>query len=125
MKTLALSFSVVSDLYVAGRREDGTDFIAEQYYVVAEDARGNRWSHNAVFNGCRVECDDEDYYQQYFIDIREEAHARADKLLARIRIAPSIDMECWEAIRPAYGSLAYQEYGQFDDWMEEQMEQYA
>lgn len=118
---MTLTFGIVSDLYEAGIQEDGVPFIAETYYILAEDEYGNRWSHNTRFNGCGVSTDLEGL--PHFTDIRTNAKARAQMLLDRINAAGGqIDLEHWSEARPAYGSKAYQEYGAYDDWMEEQME---
>ena len=42
---------VATDLYNAGYSCDGHPFIAEQYYVVIENAAGRRFRHTATFNG--------------------------------------------------------------------------
>ncbi len=118
---MTLTFSIVSDLYEAGIQEDGVPYIAETYYILAEDERGNRWSHNTRFNGCTVSTDYEGFTR--FTDTRTNATARAQMLLNRITAAGGqINFDCWSETRPAYGSEAYQEYGAHDDWMEEQME---
>jgi hypothetical protein len=121
-----LDFAVCSDLYVAGRTEDGEDYTAEVYFVVAEDARGNRWRHHASFPGAGTPEYDEEGFGPYFADVRESAKAEADKLLARIVAAGGrIDLAHWSEDRPAYGSAAYQAYGAFNDWYEEQVERHA
>lgn len=121
---MELTFDVNSDLYVAGRTEDGFDFTAEVYFVTATDARGNRWRHGTVFPGCRVARDDEGY--DHFADIREGAMAEAKRLVSRIEAAGGkINPQHWREDCPVYGSAAYIEYGAQDDWMEEQRERMA
>jgi hypothetical protein len=116
---MKLFFSVAADLYLAGRTEDGEDFTAELYYIVAEDERGNRWRHAVNFPGADAQRDDDGCW--HFGDVREAAQARAERLLARIeRSGCQADNANWREMRPAYGSPAYVEYGQFDDWCEEQ-----
>ena len=115
-----LTFAVGSDLYNAGYTEDGTSFIAERYFISATDDNGNRWVHRAQFNGCNVEVDDEGMNR--FFDIRTEAGARCERLLARIEAAGgAVNLDHWEEARPEYGSVAYQQYGQYNDWMDEQI----
>ena len=110
-----LTFGIGSDLYCAGRRDDGSEFHAERFYVFAEDARGNRWTHGSQFAGCAVHWSSE-VGCNFFEDIREEARARAERLLARILAAGGrIDLQHWGESRPVYGSPAYEEYGQWDD----------
>jgi len=117
---MGLQFEIVSDVYVAGRTEDGERYTAEVYYVQAEDERGNRWAHYAHFKGCETGYDEE-YGIPTFKDVRPEAMAQAQHLLDRIVEAGGIlDLNHWTETRPCYGSAAYQEYGQFNDWMEDE-----
>jgi hypothetical protein len=116
-----LIFGVESDLYVAGRTEDGCDYTAELYFVVAEDDNGNRWRHRDTFAGCRVMDDEEG--ERHFVDVRASAEASAQRLaLASERAASTIDLAEWVELRPVYGSAAYVAYGQFNDWAEEHIE---
>ena len=62
---MTYSFEIVSDLYQAGRTEDGDAYTAEVYYVMAEDEDGNRWQHFAAFPGCEVSVDPEDGFQVF------------------------------------------------------------
>jgi hypothetical protein len=118
---MKLSFDVGSDLYLAGRTEDGQDFTAELYYVMAEDASGNRWRHETNFPGADAQRDEDGYW--HFGDVREAAQRAAEQLLARIeRAGGQLDLTHWREARPAYGSAAYVQYGQFDDWCDEQRE---
>jgi hypothetical protein len=104
---MMLEFGIASDLYEAGRQEDGVPFIAEQYYILATDETGRRWRHDAVFNGCSVSRDDEGF--ERFTDIRTGAVARATMLLNRILASNgAINFECWSETYPVYGSDAYQ-----------------
>ena len=105
---------IASDLYYAGRTEDGREYHAEVFYVLAEDKAGNRWSHNARFAGCKVEFDYEDGINRFF-DVRPEATAAAERLLARMKAAGRINLAHWTEARPCYGSSAYEAYGQHDD----------
>jgi hypothetical protein len=100
-----LEFGIVSDLYTAGMCDDGTPFIAEQFYILATDETGRRWRHNAIFNGCRVMSGEDGCM---FIDIRTNAVVRATQLLMRIEAAGGvIDMQYWDETYPEYGSDAY------------------
>jgi hypothetical protein len=117
-------FEICSDLYLAGRTEDGQDYTAEVYFIAATDARGNRWRHAVVFPGCETSVDDYEGYT-HFRDVREQAQADAAKLLALIEARGTINLEYWRSDRPVYGSRAYVEYGQYDDWEEEQRERLA
>lgn len=117
---MKMTFGVASDLYLAGRTEDGHDFTAELYYVVAEDARGNRWRHETNFPGADAQRDEDGFW--HFGDVRETAQKRAERLLARVERVGQINPAHWRDMRPAYGSAAYVQYGQFDDWCDEQQE---
>lgn len=86
---------VRSDLAVVGYNPENADLdypngeiVREVFYLVAEDARGNRWQWGS-FSSERV--------------------AEA----AYLTLAPPVFL--WEATRPAYGSEAYVEHGQADD----------
>lgn len=121
MKVSDLTFGVTSDVYEAGRTEDGQSYTAELYYVMAEDGSGNRWGHIAHFRGCIVICDSEGIAR--FEDIRANARSRATTLLNKIVAGGGkLDMMRWNIIRPVYGSSAYQQYGSYDDWIAEQRE---
>lgn len=101
---------VASDLYQAGVTEDGRPFIAENYYVMIENAAGRRFAHNVVFNGAVVHFDDEEMCH-YFEDVREESKAKAEALCARIAAAldagRALNMDLWNEMDPAYGSDEY------------------
>lgn len=102
--------TVISDLFDAGRTEDGTPFIAEIFYVVMENAAGRRFRHDATFSGVEVLVDE---YEggTYFADRREEATAKAERLAARVNAAiktgRGVDLALWEEVDPAYGSDEY------------------
>ena len=101
---------VASDMYNAGYKCDGHPFIAEQYYVIIENAAGRRFRHTTTFNGTQeVVCPESG--ESYFSDLRQEASAKAERLVARVNaalqagqfLAPTF----WEEIDPAYGSDEY------------------
>lgn len=96
---------VTSDLYVAGKTEEGEDFIAERFYVAAEFDNGMRFAHNHNFDGCKVEAHDEG---MAFIDVRNEAEAAANALRDRVNAAGKIHGEYWHDMEPGYGSPAYE-----------------
>ena len=107
-------FYVTSELYQAGRRDDGTPFIAEVYFVQAEYPNGERLDHHARFRGCDVTVDDEDGYS-HFADIRPQAEARAGRLLNRIlEGGGAINRAHWSEGRPVYGSEAYDPRAEID-----------
>jgi hypothetical protein len=97
----------VSDLFNAGYSCDGHPFIADQYYVLIENAAGRRFRHVATFNGTeQVIC--EETGDACFPDLREEASAKAERLAARVNAAfaagKDVDWTYWGEIDPAYGS---------------------
>jgi hypothetical protein len=104
-----LNFTVESKLYKAGVTEDGEEYIAETYFVQAEDVAGNRWAYPAFFPGCKVVEYDEG---PGFEDVREAAKATASELVAAILQDDGVvDLAAWVDMPAAYGSRAYQEYG--------------
>jgi hypothetical protein len=116
-------FNVASDIYLAGRTEDGENFTAEVYYVVAEDERGNRWSHFSRFAGAEASRDEDGFW--HFADVREAARAEAERLLARVEAAGSpLNFDHWFGMAPAYGSFAYAAYGAADDLAAERAERF-
>lgn len=118
-----LTFEIGSDLYVAGRTEDGFDYTAEVYFITATNARGDRWRHGSCFPGCAPEQDEEGY--THFGDIREIARKEAETLLARMVSRGTINLAHWREDSPVYGSSAYVAYGQYDDWEAEQRERHG
>jgi hypothetical protein len=99
-----------SDMYNAGYSCNGRPFIAEQYYVIIENAAGRRFRHTAIFNGTQeVVCPESG--DSYFPDLRQEASAKAERLVARVNAALQsgqfLSPTFWEEIDPAYGSEEY------------------
>jgi hypothetical protein len=99
-----------SDMYNAGYSCDGHPFIAEQYYVIIENAAGRRFRHTAIFNGTQeVVCPESG--DSYFPDLRQEASAKAERLVTRVNAALQsgqfLSPTFWEEIDPAYGSDEY------------------
>jgi hypothetical protein len=104
----------VSDLYNAGHSCDGHPYIAECFYVIVENARGTRFRHVSTFRGAeRLIC--EETGEPSFVDLREEASAKADRLAARVNAAlasgKGIDPAYWVETDPAYASDEYQAQG--------------
>lgn len=107
MTNTVYSAYAASDLFNAGYGCDGHPFIADQYYVVIENAAGRRFRHVATFNGTeRLVC--EDTGDSCFPDLREEASAKAERLAARVNAAfaagKNVDWTYWGEVDPAYGS---------------------
>lgn len=111
---MEITFAIVSDLYSAGRTEDGSDYHAELYYIQAESETGLRWDHPAAFHGAKRHTDDEGW--PHFEDIREMARRQAERLLAQIQVYHAkhgISLDKWHPAPTAYGSAAY---GPQDEW---------
>ena len=100
----------VSDLYQAGITCDGQPFIAETFYVVIENADGNRFRHECNFNGTNPVFSEEDD-NVYFPDLRKEASAKAERLANKVNGAfasgKGIDWLHWFEVEPVFGSNAY------------------
>jgi len=111
--TKTLDLGIASDIYSAGFTTDGDEFIAERYFICAEDKDGNRYEIGG-FNGAKKVFDDEEG-EVHFQDTREEGKAAANRLLVRIQEAGVINTDFWREGRPVYGSKAYCQYGQDDD----------
>lgn len=100
----------VSDLYQAGITCDGQPFIAETFYVIIENANGDRFRHAVNFNGTNPEVCEENN-DIYFPDLRKEASAKADRLANKVNAAiasgKDVDWSNWFEVAPVYGSNAY------------------
>lgn len=92
------------DLYHAGVTEDGSDFIAECYYVRANREDGKRTRHNVTFLGAEKETSEDGF--DFFLDIRDAARRKAEIML-RILQESSQDFGQWTEIPPCYGSDYY------------------
>lgn len=123
MKKL-IGAAVATELYAAGKTEDGVDFIAERYLVRAEYDNGERIEHSTFFDGCNPQQDPDDGFW-YFEDIRPQALEQATKLARRvdqaIKDGLALNMDYWSRARPVYGSAAYSESEQVE-WEREQRE---
>jgi len=100
---------ICSDLYRAGRTEDGEEYTAEVYRVTVGFANGEVYAHRISFPGCEVEADEEGI--SHFADVRVSAMAKAERLKSRIEAAVAagraLDMANWAFYRTIYGSSAY------------------
>lgn len=99
-----------SDLYQAGITCDGQPFIAETFYVVIENANGDRYRHEQNFNGTEPKFSEDDD-GVYFPDLRKEASAKAEKLANKVNAAlasgKGVDFTYWLEVEPIYGSKAW------------------
>ena len=115
---------MVSDLYEAGRKDDGHPFIAERYFAQLEDANGRRWRHNAAANSAINLGYDENGEGPYYADNRQEAQNKIGKLVARVNAhlaaGGSINFDHWYEVDPAFGSDEYIGQGiDYRDWVAE------
>jgi len=103
---------VASEQYVAGRDEEGRDYVAEGYYVVAELEGGTRY-RQGWFPGCEmVKLEDECGCWVDFRDVRKEALAQAEALAAS---SQESDVSDWASAVARYGSPAFEESSLYDD----------
>jgi hypothetical protein len=94
---------VISEYYRAGRDEDGEDYIAEVYLVVAEFVDGSRFTHPSTFKGAKYYSNEDTFGYE---DIRDEARSEACKVLHSL--PNDIDFSTWFESAPRYGSESYQ-----------------
>ena len=113
MKVSFHEVTIVSNLYEAGRQDDGVPFVAESYFLQVTKPNGDRLDHHVSFPGCKVGFDEDGW--PFFEDIRAKQLRRALRLRRAIRRAGRIDLRLWSAGRPVYGSAAYVQYGSADD----------
>lgn len=102
---------VVSDLFDAGRDNEGRSFIAERFFVELVNIKtGRRWRHHLAINGAKREICDETF-EPYFVDLSEGAVARLQRLVGRVqdRLAAGgcLDATQWDEVDPVYGSDEY------------------
>lgn len=106
MKEGKYEFGVVTEVYRVGEDEYGVDYVADCFYVGAQDEFGNRLMHNRTFLGCEVHHDEEGGGNLY-VDVRDAAFKRAEAFLTTIQAKGVIDRHYWVVGAPVYGSLAY------------------
>jgi hypothetical protein len=119
---------IASDLYEAGKTEDGRPYIAEIYYAAVTSPNGRRWVSAEQFPGALPYFDEEDGIYRYE-DTREEAQAAAQKIVtatnAILEAGGKLNELDWTEIDPVYGSKAYIEQDtELNRWMEERQDQY-
>jgi hypothetical protein len=118
------TITVASELYDAGRTEDGRPFHAERFYLVAEDTKGYRLRHFLTLHGAiRHEHPDGVFFEDVRVGVRAQLERLAGRVRAWLALEKKLQLDYWERIDPAYGSVAYVESGtEFDRYMEERME---
>jgi hypothetical protein len=110
------NIDVGSELYSAGLTEDGDEYVALRYFVVAEYSDDSRMRHLHNFKGTDViegfDPEHGDYFK-FFSDVREQAIARAEKAATHIRKAVdgglTLNFSHWVSMHSVYGSSAYEE----------------
>jgi len=102
----SLEFKIISSRYLAGKTNDGDDYVAEAYMVFIEGADGSRWSHDKSFPGCRVVYSEAGEVQ--FDDTRKDALHAANQLISELRQQKQIDLNGWRKETPRFGSEAYE-----------------
>lgn len=101
-------YGIKADLYKAGVTEDGEDYIAEFYVIVAQRPGGSREEYNRSFPGC-IKSYSEDGEGPFFEDVREQALAKAERVLRGIlENGRASAGGVWHEVDPEYGSPAYQ-----------------
>lgn len=106
---------VRDDLFALAHPEDGSEYTASVFYIIATDARGTRYAHDHQFRSAETfEVHDEDGYSAGIRSFREEALAQAEALLAKMKAAQAagrfttpVGRDHWSEMDPVYGSEAY------------------
>lgn len=116
---------IASDLFEAGKTEEGFPIVGELYYVIVENDKGRRFRHFHNFKGINVEFVEDGLVA--ISDLRDAAVSHALDLMHRVNAALAkgmkLDDELWAEIDPVYGSSAYVSQGtEYKRWAEENME---
>lgn len=123
---MTIEITVTADLHKYGTTEDGQDFLAERFYVMAEAENGERWIHNMFADSSKAVFDAE-IGAFYFENNRKQAFEKiqkfADRIVQHLKDGGSLDMAHWVSTDPRYGSEAYQTLDNFGFFKErEKME---
>lgn len=98
------------DLFGLRHPEDGSEFTASVFYVVATSPDGRRYAHERRFESAHVVIED-DYMG--IASYRAEALAKAERFFERVLTAQRMGLwegpinTHWHEIDPVYGSAAY------------------
>ena len=98
------------DLFGLRHPEDGSEFAASVFYVVATGPDGRRYAHERRFESAHVVITD-DYMG--IASYRSEALAKAERFYERVLSAQRAGLwegpenTHWHEIDPVYGSVAY------------------
>jgi hypothetical protein len=110
MPTTHWELDLRDDLFGLRHPEDGSEFTASVFYVVATGPDGRRYAHERRFDSAHVVVTD-DYMG--IASYRSEALAKAERLYERILSAQRAGLwegptnVHWHEIDPVYGSSAY------------------
>jgi hypothetical protein len=116
MTTTTWDLSIRDDLFALTHPEDGSEFTASVFYVIAEAPDGRRYAHEHRFYSAHVSCqvEPDGEYIGGIASYREKALAKAERFLAKVKAAQvagrfvtPVDREHWYEIEPCYGSEAY------------------
>ena len=99
------NIKIQADLYVAGRTEDGSEYTADCYYVVAERKDGKRLAHHCQWDGAVKETSPDGF--DFFADVRDKARDKARRLVSLIKNDGFINDDYWTTMSPSYGSEYY------------------
>jgi hypothetical protein len=109
---MAWELSIRDDLFALQHPEDGSEFTASKFYIIAENEQGQRFAHYHVIESARAVSDDEGFSR--ISSYREESLAKIEALLAKMKTAQAagiwtspVDRPHWQEIEPVYGSWAY------------------
>lgn len=113
------TLSIVSDLKDFGNYgEDGSNFIGEVFYIQLETPNGDRYRHRRSFDGVVFKQDE--LGNNWPVDRRSEVNAYLKGQIRKMHQKHEVNLQHWYIDRPAYGSRAYQQYGQYEDFGDEQ-----
>lgn len=110
-----MEVSYRSDLYEAGRDEDGEMVYGEAFYAYVELADGSRYAHSHSFPDTAwadwevPEGEEGPDTAGYYACDQAAAVAKVEALVAKIKAAGDIDLRYWNAMEASYGSVAYQQ----------------
>lgn len=111
------TLSIQDDLFGVQHPEDGSEFTASVFYIIATDERtGRRFAHDHSIKSAHAvsEYDADGEWFGGVASYRPEALAKAEALLAKMRAAQEagtfvtpVGRAHWNEIYPVYGSPAY------------------
>lgn len=110
MPTVHWELDLRDDLFGLRHPEDGSEFTASMFYVVATSPDGRRYAHGHRFESAHVVVED-DYMG--IASYRNEALAKAERFYERVLSAQQAGLwqgptnAHWHEIDPVYGSAAY------------------